>query len=121
MLTDQAIEMPPEELALSLGVMADAALDASTETMMWFVTACITSKGSAGWVAKAQALLDAAVERQRLPTFEYRPNLPYIDAIVEELLRWRPAGAAGVPHFTKVESVYNEYRIPANSVVIPNH
>ena len=121
MLTAQAIEMPPEELALNIGIMADAALDASTETMMWFVMACITSQEPAGWVAKAQALLDSAVRRERLPSFEDRPKLPYIDAIIEELLRWRPAGAAGVPYFSKVESVYNGCRIPANSVVIPNH
>lgn len=121
MLTTQAIEMGPEELALNIGIMADAALDASTETMMWFVMACVTAQDSEGCVAKAQALLDATVGRERLPTFEDRPQLPYIDAIIEELLRWRPAGAAGVPHFTKVESVYNGYRIPANSVVIPNH
>lgn len=120
-LTTQAVEMAPEELALNIGIMADAALDASTETMMWFVVACITSQEPAGWVVKAQALLDAAVGRERLPTFEDRPKLPYIDAIIEELLRWRPAGAAGVPHFGKVESVYNGFRIPANSVVIPNH
>lgn len=120
-LTSQTIEMSPEELALNIGIMADAALDASTETMMWFVMACITSQEPTGWVAKAQALLDAAVGRERLPTFEDRPKLPYIDAIIEELLRWRPAGAAGVPHFSRVESLYNGYRIPANSVVIPNH
>lgn len=118
-LNDESIEMPVEELALDVGIMADAALDASTETMMWFVVACITS--DRGFIAEAQQCLDSVVGRDRLPTFGDRPKLLYIDAIVEELLRWRPAGAAGVPHHTKVESNYNGYRIPAGSVVIPNH
>jgi len=56
-----------------------------------------------------------------MPGFEDREGLWYIDAVVGEVLRWRPAGAAGVPHFTKVEGSYRGYRIPANSVVIPNH
>lgn len=116
----QGIDMSTDELALDIGIMADAALDASTETLMWFILACIT-EGHRGWVAKAQQDLDAAVGRKRLPSFEDRPALPYIEAIVEELLRWRPAGAAGVPHFTKVESGYEGFRIPAGSVVIPNH
>ncbi|SPQ22037.1 2c56e1fd-0217-475e-bcf4-aa66d9f5538c [Thermothielavioides terrestris] len=116
----QGIDMPTDELALDIGIMADAALDASSETMAWFVLACIT-EGHRGWMARAQADLDAVVGRARLPTFEDRPALPYIGAIVEELLRWRPAGAAGVPHFTKVESSYEGFRIPANSVVIANH
>jgi cytochrome P450 len=41
--------------------------------------------------------------------------------VVDELLRWRPAGAAGVPHYTKTEASYGGFRIPANSVVIANH
>ncbi|KAF2683813.1 cytochrome P450 [Lentithecium fluviatile CBS 122367] len=118
-LDQEAIEMSIDELALDVGIMADAALDASTETLMWFVVACITS--DRGFVITAQNCLDSVVGCERLPNFQDRTKLPYIDAIVEELLRWRPAGAAGVPHYTKVESVYNGCRIPANSVVIPNH
>ncbi|KAK0744667.1 cytochrome P450 [Apiosordaria backusii] len=116
------IDVPVEELALNIGIMADAALDASTETLMWFILACVTSShGHHSWISTAQQHLDTVIGRARLPTFSDRPSLPYITAIVEELLRWRPAGAAGVPHFTKVETSYEGYRIPANSVVIPNH
>ncbi len=37
---------------------------------------------------KAQSQLDAIVGPDRLPTFEDRPSLPYIEAIVRETLRW---------------------------------
>jgi cytochrome P450 len=115
-------DMSVEEVALDIGIMADAALDATTETLMWFVLACITEgRNGTGWVARARKQLDSVVGRGRLPSFEDRSALPYIDAVVEEVLRWRPAGAAGVPHFTKVESSYGGFRIPANSVVIANH
>lgn len=117
----QKIDMPVEELALDIGVIANAALDGSTETMMWFLVACVTDDYDRSWVAKAQEHLDVVVGHGRLPSFEDRPKLPYIDAILEEVLRWRPAGPAGVPHFTKVESTYEGYRIPSNSVVIANH
>ncbi|PVI00578.1 cytochrome P450 [Periconia macrospinosa] len=118
-IDQESIEMPIEELALDVGIMADAALDATTETLMWFVVGCITADQI--WVSKAQHHLDTVVGQHRLPTFADRPKLPYIDAIVEEVLRWRPAGPAGVPHYTKVESTYNGYLIPAHSVVIANH
>ncbi|KAK4466378.1 Fumitremorgin C synthase [Cladorrhinum samala] len=114
------VEMPTEELALDVGIMADAALDASTETLMWFVLACVVDNSN-GWMQKAQRDLDRVVGQGRLPAFDDRAELPYIGFVVEELLRWRPAGAAGVPHFTKVESSYEGFRIPANSVVIANH
>ena len=38
---------------------------------------------------RAQAELDLVVGRDRLPTFNDRPRLPYIEAICRELLRWQ--------------------------------
>jgi cytochrome P450 len=38
---------------------------------------------------RAQAELDAVVGRDRLPTFDDRPRLPYIDAFCKELMRWQ--------------------------------
>ena len=37
---------------------------------------------------KAQVEIDAVVGPNRLPDFHDRPSLPYIDAIVKELMRW---------------------------------
>jgi cytochrome P450 len=43
----------------------------------------------------AQAELDQVVGRDRMPSFSDRANLPYIEAIVKEVLRWRPVGPLG--------------------------
>ncbi|KAK8080937.1 cytochrome P450 [Apiospora hydei] len=118
----EARGMSTEELAFDLGIVADAALDTSTVAMDWMVVACITAGGGErGFVAKAQADLDRVVGRDRLPTFEDRAQLPYIDAIVCEVLRWRPVVVGGVPHATKREDTYMGYRIPAGSLVMGNH
>ena len=45
---------------------------------------------------KAQDELDSAVGRERLPTFEDRPGLPFVDAICKEVLRWRPISPLGL-------------------------
>jgi len=37
---------------------------------------------------KAQAEIDAVVGRERMPTMDDRPSLPFIDAIFRELLRY---------------------------------
>lgn len=45
---------------------------------------------------RAQAELDSVLGRDRLPTFDDKPRLPYIDAMFKELMRWRmvvPLGA----------------------------
>ena len=44
---------------------------------------------------KAQAYLDSVIGVARLPEFSDRPSLPYIDAMVLEILRWHPAVPLG--------------------------
>jgi hypothetical protein len=43
----------------------------------------------------AQKELDVVTRRERLPTFEDRPELPFVDAICKEVLRWRPIAPLG--------------------------
>ena len=38
---------------------------------------------------RAQVELDVAIGRDRLPAFDDRPRLPYIEALCKELLRWQ--------------------------------
>ena len=40
--------------------------------------------------AKAQAELDTVIGPDRLPEFADCANLPYINAIISEVLRWQP-------------------------------
>lgn len=61
---------------------------------------------------KAQAEIDRVVGRQRLPGFEDRNSLPYIEAIYREILRWKPPVPLGVPHATTEGDVYEGYFIP---------
>ena len=37
---------------------------------------------------RAQAEIDSVVGPDHMPTFADRPNLPYVDAMVKEVLRW---------------------------------
>ena len=38
----------------------------------------------------AQKELDAVTRKERLPTFEDRLKLPFVDAICKEVIRWKP-------------------------------
>ena len=46
---------------------------------------------------KAQAEIDAVVGDKRLPTFEDRDQLPYVNALVRELIRWSEVAPLGKP------------------------
>lgn len=85
---------------------------------------------------RAQSEIDSVVGCDRLPTFDDKPALPYITALVKEMLRWNPPSPVGllhrcsdphqlnhptgVPHFVAVENEYRGYRIPAGSIVLGN-
>lgn len=45
--------------------------------------------------ARAQAELDSVIGPGRLPDYNDRPLLPYINAIVKEVLRWNPVAPLG--------------------------
>ena len=67
---------------------------------------------------KAQQELDRVVGRDRLPTMADIPSLPYVRAILLEVMRWHPVTPLGVPHRVMIDDVYKGYQIPGGSVVI---
>ncbi|KAL5040935.1 hypothetical protein BDW71DRAFT_212621 [Aspergillus fruticulosus] len=69
---------------------------------------------------QAQEELDAVLGPNKLPAFEDRAKLPYIEAIVKEALRWHPVAPMGIPHMSTEDDVYEGYRIPKNSLIMPN-
>ncbi|KAJ3886163.1 cytochrome P450 [Lentinula edodes] len=86
---------------------------------------------------KAQQELDTVVGSGRLPDFSDRGSLPYIDAIVKEVLRWSPVAplgqlycsevskfiiycVLGLPHMTTEDDEFRGYHIPAGTLVVGN-
>ncbi|KAA1467135.1 cytochrome P450 [Dentipellis sp. KUC8613] len=67
---------------------------------------------------KAQAELDTVIGKDRLPEFADMESLPYVSALVKEILRWRPVGPLAVPHRVTSDDVYEGYYIPAGSIVM---
>ncbi|KAJ4466342.1 cytochrome P450 [Lentinula lateritia] len=69
---------------------------------------------------KAQKEIDIILKGERLPLFSDIDSLPYITAIMKEILRFSPVAPLSAPHATNVDDVYNGYFIPAGSVILPN-
>jgi cytochrome P450 len=61
---------------------------------------------------KAQAEIDRVVGSDRLPTFEDRRSLPYVEAVYREVLRWRPVTPLSFAHCTSADDVYKGFYIP---------
>ena len=69
---------------------------------------------------KAQEEIDRVIGQNRLPSFEDRENLPYIDATVKEVLRWHPVAPMGLPHTSTEDDVCEGYFIPKGSMLFAN-
>ncbi|KAJ7247278.1 cytochrome P450 [Mycena rebaudengoi] len=68
----------------------------------------------------AQVEIDSVVGRDRLPDFDDEDSLPYVSALVKEVLRWKNVTPTAIPHLLEIEDFYKGYRLPAKSVVIAN-
>ena len=44
---------------------------------------------------KAQEEIDRVIGNDRLPTLADQPNLPYVEAVAKEVLRWNPVAPLG--------------------------
>ncbi|KAJ6559124.1 cytochrome P450 [Mycena vulgaris] len=69
---------------------------------------------------KAQNEIDAVIGTYRLPEFEDRPSLPYVEALYREVMRWKPVLPLGVAHATSADDIYEGYFIPKGATVFSN-
>ncbi|KAJ6535167.1 cytochrome P450 [Mycena capillaripes] len=69
---------------------------------------------------RAQEEIDSVVGTSRLPTFEDRAELPYIECILQETLRWKPVAPLGVPHRSTQDDIYRGMYIPKGSLIFAN-
>ncbi|KAG1831330.1 cytochrome P450 [Suillus variegatus] len=70
--------------------------------------------------ARACIELDQAVKHDRMPCLDDRASMPYLDAILREVLRSYPVVPLGIPHATSNDDVYDGYFIPKGAMVMVN-
>ncbi|KAH7887310.1 cytochrome P450 [Phlebopus sp. FC_14] len=71
-------------------------------------------------VKRAQAEIDAVVGTEKLPEFQDRVNLPYVEAVLRETIRWQPILPLGVAHATTKSDIYKGFYIPKGATVFGN-
>ncbi|KAI1012337.1 hypothetical protein LB503_004750 [Fusarium chuoi] len=69
---------------------------------------------------KAQCEIDDIIGNERLPTLSDRQSLPYVNALVKEVLRWHPVGPMCLPHTTSQNDIINGHLIPKGAMILPN-
>lgn len=103
------------EVAGLMGNLIGGGVDTTSSTMI----SCILAMARFPEVQrKAHAEMDAAVGHDRSPSWEDidTGRLPYLTALVKEVLRWRTVTIlAGIPHANTKDVEYNGYFFPAGT------
>ncbi|KAF7336122.1 Cytochrome P450 [Mycena venus] len=97
--------------------MYAAGADSTVSALGTFVLAMLANPEAQ---MKAQDEIDSVIGPGNLPDFTDELSLPYVSAIVKEVLRWRNVTPIAFPHYIAVDDEYRGYRIPAGSLVIGN-
>ncbi|AEO55767.1 hypothetical protein MYCTH_2116457 [Thermothelomyces thermophilus ATCC 42464] len=110
--------LPINELSGLTGNLFGAGADTSSSTLVTFVLACCAFPDA---MEKAQAEIDRVIGPNRSPHWDDSPRLPYVNAFVKEVFRWRSVAIiGGQPHSPTQDDTYNGWLIPAGSWVQGN-
>ncbi|OTB02671.1 hypothetical protein M426DRAFT_61715 [Hypoxylon sp. CI-4A] len=112
----------PNQLTLKdiQGASGAVFIAGSNTTFATTTVAVLNMMLNPGIFEKARAEIDRVVGTDRLPTLDDRPNLRYIDYLVEETSRWRPLSPIGIPHRSLDDDIYNGMFIPKGTLVYYN-
>ncbi|KAG2365409.1 cytochrome P450 [Suillus spraguei] len=96
-----------------------AASETTTSTLYVFLLAMVLYPEVQ---ARAQAEIDCVIGEalERLPDWDDRVSMPYVNAVIQETLRWFPVAPLGVPHATVNDDIYEGYYIPKGATVVTN-
>ncbi|KAI0325137.1 cytochrome P450 [Cubamyces sp. BRFM 1775] len=118
-LTENGALSPDDDLDIRwiAATLYIASLDTNLTLILHFILAMVRYPHVA---RKAQEEIDEVLRGSRLPTIDDRPMLPYVDALMSEVLRWTAPAPLGPPHRLDEDDVYNGMSIPKGTLVFAN-
>lgn len=98
-----------------------AMIEAGSETTSSSLNSCIKYLSADLLIqTRAHEEISKVIGDSRSPTFDDEEQLPYVRAMVKEILRIRPVTNIGTPHYTTADVIYKDFFIPKGTVVSIN-
>ncbi|CEL56318.1 O-methylsterigmatocystin oxidoreductase OS=Aspergillus parasiticus GN=ordA PE=3 SV=1 [Rhizoctonia solani AG-1 IB] len=98
-------------------VLYSGGTDTTSSLLLSFVAAMVLNPHVQ---TQAQTEIDLILGFGVLPTMSDRERLPYVNRLILELMRWRPALPIGLPHRCSQDDTYRGYNIAKGSIMIGN-
>ncbi|KAF5310685.1 hypothetical protein D9619_008116 [Psilocybe cf. subviscida] len=87
----------------TLGAMYEAGADTTVSALSTFILAMVLYPEVQ---RRGREEIEQVIGVSRLPTFEDDKSIPYVDAIVKEVLRWQPVTPLALPHRLESDDEY---------------
>ncbi|KAJ7627808.1 cytochrome P450 [Mycena polygramma] len=104
-------------LRATAATMFAAASDTTASALATFVLGILANPEAQ---RRAQAEIDSVTGGKYLPTLDDQSAMPYLGALVKEVLRWENVTPIALPHRLTRDDEYRGYRLPSGSLVIGN-
>jgi len=111
----EAVNM--RELAVIIRDLTIAGTESASCSLNW---ALILLANHPQVQARLQQDIDSVVPRDRRPSLDDKPRLSYLEAVILETFRLKPAFPLGLPRVTVVDTEVAGYEIPAGTEVVAN-
>lgn len=113
-LDKEGNELDYEQLLYSVRDIVAAGTNTTISTLCWSLVALANHQ-----IVQDRLIsdIDAVVQRSRFPTMEDQRHLPYAEATILELMRWKTMVPLGVPRMTLKDAKFNGFYIPAGTTV----
>jgi len=109
--------MDEDDIKGAAGVLYGAGTDTSVTTISTFILAMTRYPEV---FKKVQEEMDRVVGTERLPDFDDRDSLPYLECVFKEVYRWNPPLPINFPHRVMSDDEYRGYDIPEGAMILTN-
>ncbi|KAG0694249.1 cytochrome P450 [Suillus ampliporus] len=113
----QADDNADEDTMKAVALMAYMGKGFTTSVLQTFLLAMVLYPEVQ---TRTRAEINQVVRHDKMPCLDDRASLPYLDAVLREVLRWYPPAPLGMAHATLNDDVYGGYFIPKGATIIVN-
>ncbi|EJT96580.1 cytochrome P450 [Dacryopinax primogenitus] len=115
-MRDRTEGISDAEIAWTSFALYGAGVETTPYSLHWFIMAMVLFPEA---YQRAQDEV-RAVAGDSPPTFEHRIKMPYVMAVMKEVLRWRPVLPAALPHMASEDFEYKGYRVQKGTYIFYN-
>ncbi|XP_030012535.1 cytochrome P450 1B1 [Sphaeramia orbicularis] len=101
----------------TVGDIFGASQDTLSTALQWIILILVKYPDMQ---VRLQQEVDKVVDRNRLPSIEDQPHLPYVMAFIYEVMRFTSFVPLTIPHSTVTDTSIMGYTVPKNTVVFIN-